>query len=220
MSEQKNEIRHHLSDDILMAYSAGAMPEAFGLVVATHVSLCDACRARLEGFDAVGGALLADCDNAEMEADSLERTMALIAAQDGARDSPRRTPEGAVLPEPLRSYVEGGVGAIRWRSVGGGVKQAVLPTSKEASVRLLRIPPGAAMPTHGHRGTEMTLVLQGAFKDEFDRFARGDVEVANEDHEHQPIAEDGVECICLAATDAPLRFNSFIPRLAQRFVGI
>ena len=36
-----NEIRHHLTDALLMSYSAGTLPEAFSLVVVTHVSLCD-----------------------------------------------------------------------------------------------------------------------------------------------------------------------------------
>jgi putative transcriptional regulator len=61
----------------------------------------------------------------------------------------------------------------------------------------------------------LTLVLQGAFADEVDRFGRGDIEIANEDLNHQPIAEMGEDCICLAATDAPLRFNSLLPRLMQ-----
>ena len=109
---------------------------------------------------------------------------------------------------------------MKWKSLGGGVKQAILPTSKAATARLLYIPAGAAVPDHGHQGTEMTLVLQGAFVDEEDRFARGDVEVANEDMEHTPIADMGEDCICLAVTDAPLKFNAFIPRLAQRFLRI
>jgi putative transcriptional regulator len=29
------------------------------------------------------------------------------------------------------------------------------------------------------------------------------------------VAEEGEDCICLAVTDAPLRFKSLIPRLAQ-----
>ena len=37
-------IRHHVSDRLLMAYAAGALPEAFSLVLATHLSLCDECR--------------------------------------------------------------------------------------------------------------------------------------------------------------------------------
>jgi putative transcriptional regulator len=64
------------------------------------------------------------------------------------------------------------------------------------------------------------LVLQGAFRDESDRFGPGDVEVACEDMQHTPIAEDGPPCICLAATDAPLRFSGLLPRLAQPFFRI
>ena len=96
-----------------------------------------------------------------------------------------------------------------------GVRQAILPTSRDATARLLYIPAGQAVPDHGHRGTELTLVLQGAFADSTDRFGRGDLEIADEDLEHTPIAEAGEDCICLAATDAPLRFNALIPRLLQ-----
>jgi putative transcriptional regulator len=71
------------------------------------------------------------------------------------------------------------------------------------------------VPDHGHRGTELTLVLQGAFADANDRFNRGDIEIADEDVTHTPVALAGEDCICLAATDAPLRFRGLMPRLAQ-----
>jgi len=58
-------------------------------------------------------------------------------------------------------------------------------------------------------------VLKGAFSDETARFAAGDVEVAGEDLHHKPVAEIGHDCICLAVTDAPLRFSAWIPRVAQ-----
>ena len=64
-------IRHHLSDQLLMAYAAAGLPEAFSLVIATHVSLCDDCRARLESFDAVGGALVDIGEEASMGADAV-----------------------------------------------------------------------------------------------------------------------------------------------------
>ena len=76
------------------------------------------------------------------------------------------------------------------------------------------------MPDHGHQGMELTLVLQGAFRDEVDRFARGDLEIATEDLEHTPVADIGEDCICLAATDAPLKFKSIIPRVMQPFLKI
>ena len=58
-------------------------------------------------------------------------------------------------------------------------------------------------------------MLQGAFSDEGGRFGVGDVEVADDDVEHKPVAAKGEACICLAATDAALKFNAFIPKLFQ-----
>ena len=213
------QVKHHLTDNLLMGYASGNLPEAFSLVVATHISLCDECRARLESFDAVGGVLLDDEADSVMSADALEATFARIANSPVAPKSAVPT-NGAVFPSPLQSYVGGDLDKVRWRNLGGGVKHAVLKTSTSATVRLLRIPAGAAMPDHGHRGTELTLVLKGAFCDDDGRFGRGDIEIADEDLHHTPVAEAGEDCICLAATDAPLRFRSLIPRMAQPFLGI
>ncbi len=213
------QINHHLSAELLIAYSAGILPEAFNLVVATHISMCDDCRAALAAQDAVGGALLDEVTDVQIADDAFSKTLALIAEQD-TKPVKIAPPSKGVLPTPLQEYVGGDVDAIRWKSAGMGVQQAILKTSKDAKVRLLRIPAGSAVPDHGHRGTELTLVLQGAFRDETDRFGRGDLEVANEDMEHMPVAEIGEDCICLAATDAPLRFNSMLPRLAQTFLRI
>lgn len=210
-----------------MAYSAGVLPEAFSLVVATHVSMCDECRCRLNAYEALGGAVLDECGVAELDESSLTSTLALIAGmpEDETPDTdlPVETrPAQPVLPGPLRDYVGGDLDAVKWRPVGGGVKQAVLRTAdaEGPTVRLIRIPAGASVPGHGHKGTEVTMVLKGAFCDETSYFGPGDVELADEDLEHMPVAMDGEDCICLSVTDAPLRFNSLLPRLAQPFIGI
>ncbi|WP_240611029.1 ChrR family anti-sigma-E factor [Oceaniglobus ichthyenteri] len=213
------QINHHLSDQLLIGYAAATLPEAFSLVVATHISLCDECRARLGEFEAVGGALMNACAAAPVGDDALAKTMALIHQQPQEPMKPRAVAK-AVFPAPLRDYAGADPSGVKWRSLGGGVRDARLPTSKDATARLLYIPAGTHLPDHGHRGLEMTLVLQGAFHDEHDRFARGDIDLANEDTHHTPIAEDGADCICLAATDAPLVFNGLLQRLAQPFLRI
>ena len=204
-----------------MAYAAGTLPEAFGLMVATHVSLCDTCRAEMESYDSLGGEILdAPVDgDIQLDAGSLAATMALISG--GPVDEvPRPQHKAGTLPAPLQDYVGGDLDAIKWKPMGLGVKQAILPTSSEASARLLFIPAGAAMPDHSHKGTEMTMVLQGAFQDEDDYFARGDVEIADSDMHHTPVADIHEDCICLAVTDAPLKFRGLIPKLAQPFLRI
>lgn len=206
-------IKHHLSDQLLMAYSAGQLPEAFNLVAATHLSMCDECRAALGAFDAVGGAMVEAADEAAVSDASLSATLALIDRQKPVADG--YAPSVGIFPTPLADYVGGDLDAVKWRSLGMGVRQAILPTEKGASVRLLHIPAGQAMPDHGHRGMELTLVLQGAFSDGVGRYNRGDLDVETEKTQHTPVAEAGLPCICLSATDAPLRFTGFIPRILQ-----
>ena len=118
-----------------------------------------------------------------------------------------------VFPGPVMQALKGR--APRWKSLGMGIQQDILMEGNEGSMRLLSTPPGQAVPDHSHSGLELTLVLQGSFSDETGRFGVGDLEIADEHLEHTPTADAGEVCICLAATDAPLRFRSFMPRLLQ-----
>jgi putative transcriptional regulator len=196
-----------------MGYAAGHLSEAFGLVVATHVTMCDDCRARLESFEALGGAVIEAEDETAVSTDALARMMARLEVP--VVSAPPKAPRKTSLPAPVAAYVGGDLDAVKWRALGGGVRQAILPTGPKATVRLLHIPAGQAVPDHGHRGMELTLVLRGAFRDATDRFGPGDLEIAGEDLAHKPVAEAGEDCICLAATDAPLRFAGLMPRLLQ-----
>ena len=205
-------IKHHLNAQLLTAYAAGNLPEAFSLVVATHVSMCLDCRIELEALEAVGGVVLQESASAELSSDALQTALNRIGKRASADVTIKV--KGSV-PGPLNAYVGGDFGAVRWQKMGLGLRQSVLATSKNASARLLYIPAGRGVPDHGHRGTELTLVLQGAFRDESDHFAAGDLEIAGADQKHSPVAEMGQDCICLAATDAPLRFKGLVPRLLQ-----
>lgn len=207
-------VDHHLDDTTLFAYAAGGLPEAFNLIVAAHVSLCDLCRATLGGFDHLGGAVIENSENAAMSEGSLAQTLAMLDDAPSDIAAPPRL--SGALPGPLQSYVGGGLDAVAWRAVGMGVKQAVLETADTATARLLSIPGGVAIPDHSHEGVEITLVLQGAYSDGSARFARGDIEIADGTVVHSPVAEAGCDCICLAVTEAPLKFKGFLPKVAQR----
>lgn len=202
-------IAHHISDDLLDAYALGALPHAFAVVVAAHLSLCDTCRARAEAIDMVGGALLDDLDPVAVSSAARARAMAAL-------DTPAPPPpvrRSGIFPAPVMAELHGR--PPRWRMLGGGIRQQILHADSEGSLRLLYIPPGRAVPEHGHRGLELTLVLQGSFADSEGEFGVGDVETAQAALDHQPIAGPDGPCICLAATDAPLRFHAIIPRVLQ-----
>lgn len=220
------EITHHIPTEMIQAYAAGHLSHCFSLVVAAHVTHCDHCRAQLAAEEAAGGAVLdllpgaASTTPAGMPA-AAPGADPVRAAVLGALDAPVPSPASddaapcpsGVYPGAVMAALKGR--APRWRPLGGGIRQQILFADAEGSARLLWIPPGEAVPDHGHNGIELTMVLQGSFEDETGQFGVGDVEVAAEDLDHTPVAGPGAPCICLAATDAPLRFNALLPRLLQ-----
>ena len=53
-------ITHHLSEELLLDYSSGALSEAWSIAVAAHLSKCSHCRALHAKLEEVGGSLLTD----------------------------------------------------------------------------------------------------------------------------------------------------------------
>lgn len=203
-------IKHHIRSELLAAWVSGNLPEVFAVVVASHVSLCEECQAATEAVQAIGGVLLERLPAAELSEGALSRALAAL-------DQPRPPVEdiraAGIFPAPVMQALGGR--PPKWRMLGGGIRQQILMANREGSLRLLYIPPGRKVPEHGHSGLELTLVLQGSFSDSEGNFGIGDVEDADGTVDHQPIAGSGEPCICLAATDAPLRFHAMIPRILQ-----
>ncbi len=215
-------VRHHLSDDLLLAYAGGQLSEGWSLAVATHLAMCPQCRNQLALAEAAGGALMAELAPIAAPADSWDRLKARLTAEPGpvAVRAPAPGAQKAVLPEPLRSYLGGDLDSLKWRNLGNA-KQILIPTGdRTTQARLLCIAAGKPVPEHSHGGRELTVVLKGSFHDEVDQFGPGDIEDADGDLVHQPVAGTDEDCICLAITDAPLRFSSRLLRLVQPVLGI
>lgn len=219
-------IQHHIADDLLIAYAAGDLDESWSLVVATHLALCVECRVAVRQAEAVGGVLIEEIEPVAVDQGALASILGRIGDEeprepiDGSAQSARDGQgAGLVFPQPLRGYVNSDLDGVAWRRLGRGAYH--LPISAgSGSVRLLRIPAGKPVPDHSHNGRELTLVLQGCFHDQQGNFVRGDVEDCDDSIQHQPIAGDEQDCICLAVTDAPLRFTSLAARIVQPFIGI
>lgn len=205
-----NGISHHIPDDLLRAYVADSLPYSFSVLIAAHVSLCDECRARCDAEKMVGGILF---DRGRAVPLSSNARTRLFEALENQPAQPLPFRASGIFPAPVMDALKGE--PPKWGMLGTGLRQQILCDEPDGSLRLLFIPPGRAVPEHGHRGLELTLVLQGSFSDGIGRFARGDVECADDDIDHQPVAGPGEPYICLVATNAPLRFHGVIPRILQ-----
>lgn len=213
-------IRHHVTEDLLLAYASGNLSEGWSLAVATHLAMCPQCRKGLTLAEAAGGALLENIEPVGGDDRSWEKLKARLEAEPTPPVQPKRQPAKAVIPEPLRSYLGVDIDGLKWRRVGTAHQIKIKTADRDTQVRLLRIPAGTPVPEHSHGGRELTLVLTGAFHDEIDSFGPGDLEDADGSLTHQPVASPEADCICLAVTDAPLKFTSRLVRLVQPLLGI
>lgn len=158
-----------------------------------------------------------------MSDDALAHVLALTerVERDPELPVPATPRSDYVFPAPLRQRLGGDLKDVKWQRIGYGIQQHVLKHADGASqARLLRIAGGQGVLEHGHSGEEFTLVLSGGFSDGGQSFARGDVEWANDDVVHRPVADEGEGCVCLAVTSGPLRFSNIIGRIAQPFLNI
>lgn len=232
--------RHLPPEELLLDYAAGTLPEPLSLLVATHLTLVPESRREVRALEAVGGAMLEELEPAEMSSEAFDTLMARLDAEDeedsgertrGAAGEPavavaegralRQTESGIILPAPLRAYIGGDADHVPWLERSGSVAEYdVLPGYPDFRTRLLKIRAGAKVPAHTHEGREYTLVLDGSFSDEGGCFERGDVEVADGEVTHTPVAGMERDCICLAVTDAPLRLTGPLGRLLNYFIDM
>ena len=215
-------INHHPSEELLLDYAAGGLTEAWSLAVATHLALCPTCRRAVASMEAVAGSLVENILPVPVSDGVLDAVLRRLESDPAISEVATHGNAGGhpLIPRPLRGYVGSEVDAVAWKRLGMGAYQCLIPTGDNATARLLRIPAGRPVPQHTHRGLELTLVLQGAFSDATGKYNAGDFQEADEQLSHRPHAAEAEDCICLAVTEAPLRFKSLAARLAQPFLGI
>jgi putative transcriptional regulator len=217
-------IRHHPPEDRLAAYAAGSTDAAENLLVASHIVLCPECRARVAEYEAVGGAMLEALPEEGLAAGSLERTLARLDAAPDPLPPPPSQPRlpagGLLLPRPLCNLVGQDMDRLAWRGAGPGFRFLRLPaTGLGARAWLLKVAPGRGVPHHGHHGEELVMVIAGSYRDGAERYARGDVQLVGPETRHQPVAEPGEDCLCLAVIEGRLRFSNPLGRIFGPLLG-
>lgn len=224
-----------LPPEVLLDYATGAAPEPIALAVATVLALNPEQAALYQRLNALGGQLLDTIPTVPTsdEDEGLSRILARLdqepqeaAPPEGDADAAQEQPGAAQslasqVPFPLRSYIGADFDRVAWHSVMPGVEEHVIKTGHTGyRCFLMRIAPGKAMPRHTHKGLEFTVVLQGAYAAADHHFGVGDMEVADPQVLHKPIADSRQGCLCLAVLTAPLRLKGALGWLVNPFLRI
>lgn len=204
-----------LPQEILADYASGAASPGVSLLVASHLTHSPEGRHRLAGFEAVGGALLADEAPASMSDDALDRAMEKLDQPEPAASA---IGGGGPLPRPLAAAVGIPFDAIPWRFRLPGLAEYELDGyGDDQHVSLLRARPGTRIPQHTHEGLEMTLVLAGQLSDGGHVYGPGEVAINTDEHDHKPEILGDETCYCLIVMDGRMRFTGPFSRLLNIF---
>ena len=108
-----------------------------------------------------------------------------------------------------------------WKKITESLRISYLKTGDpNYEFALYHIKAGGKIPDHDHRGSEMTLVLQGGSSDANGSYHEGDFIYRTEDDAHAPTALQSEDCICLAVLDAPLKFTGWKYRWMNPFLQL
>lgn len=221
-------IRHHPTPETLMAYASGTLPPSLSGLVACHLAVCHECAEQTRRLELLGGLLLENIEPSDTDIasgkEAMQRaiqrdTSALFQDRDDER--PARDKDETVLPRPLARYLGMGIDDIPWKRLPKGVRHYWVRLPKQAGLmRLLKVPPPLGLLAHSHYGMEMTMVLQGAYKDKTGEYRRGDVAEMDETVEHRPKAIGEEDCICIVASEAPPRYRDWYARMLRPILGL
>ncbi len=219
-------IEHHLDAATLMAFSAGCLGEPLSAVAAAHLEMCAHCRAELVDIDLIGGVLLEGMPasgvlNAQAALPAMPGDVVPMSGRNGGpggKDKARYS-DG---PQSFAARIGVDLAHVPWRRLGPGVwhYRVKLSPGVKGDLRLLKIAAGKRMPEHGHGGSELTLVLDGAYRDERGEYRCGDIQDVDEADEHQPVADPQLGCVCIIASEQRVRYKGIVNRLLQPLIGI
>lgn len=212
---------HHPDEMLMLEYSAGSLSEPQALCIRLHLEKCPRCRGQLEIMNYLGGVVLEDQQqNVDLSAGLFNR----ISSRLDEEPAPalRSTPV-ASTPELLKKLLtsQADFESLPWKRQLGDVSVYDISDQFGATkerVTLQRLRAGGKAPTHSHRGDEVTIVLQGAFRDNNGVFETGDFVVLDKSHSHKPVALEGDHCITLSVLTAPVRLTGTFTRLLNPFI--
>ena len=203
-------ISYHPKFIDLQAFSAGNCEPAMALMISAHVDMCSQCQQDCVDIQAE---LAAEIFAPLSTAAPLDRQY--LAMMSNITDLPVAKTKKAVvsntsieldgkffeLPRSLRRHVKN---TGSWSRLVGKLWQAPIDLGDIGNANFMYMEKGGRVPEHTHKGTEMTLVIDGQYGDGLAEYDCGDFTVMNNQHKHLPHSEADDGCLVLTIVDQPL----------------
>lgn len=209
---------HHPDTLSLMEYSAGTLSDPHALCIRLHLDHCPHCRSRVDALDSLGAMIVESQPREPVAAGTFDAILDRIDAEPA--------PAAIVMPRDPRDALHklldtDDLNSLPWkRQLADASVFDISDYFPEQSERVVlqKLTAGGKAPSHTHRGTETTIVLQGAFVDHSGVFNQWDFVVLDQNDTHKPVAVGHDDCISLSILSAPLKLTGTFTRLLNPFI--
>ncbi len=210
----------HPDLELITEYAAGSLPLAQAACVSIHVNLCRRCQRIAGQLTELGASLFAALEPVPVGDSQLNAVLARLDEEKPLEYANRRD-RASSTPAILQRLMRGDFSDLNWNNIGSTLRISYLKTGDpDHEFALYHIRAGGRIPEHTHRGTEMTLILEGGFSDANGSYHKGDFLVRRPGDVHAPTALQSEDCICLAVLDAPLKFTDWKFRWMNPFLKL
>lgn len=209
---------YHPSDELLMSFAAGQLPNALGIIAACHHQTCKQCQSKVRKYEQLGAVLIETTTAISMSDNSLDNLLDRLDSTPSPNEATTFIGDPRI-PKPLRRFVPEYFDQLPWSGFSSSIKEYSLPFSDDTyTAKFYKISAGKQLPIHTHKGNEFTLVMEGSFSDKAGDYHSGDFILADTQTVHQPKAANDADCICFAVMDAPLKMTGFFGRMLNPFL--
>lgn len=207
----------------LQAFSAGNCEPAKALMISAHVDMCPQCQSDCieiqaqiakDVFTAQSVSTPLDDDYLGMLSQITDLPIAKSEMTELSHASIELDGKFFELPRALKRYAKN---TGNWSKLVGKLWQAPVDLGDIGKANFMYMEKGGRVPEHTHKGTEMTLVIDGQYGDGINEYDCGDFTLLNNQHKHLPHSKADDGCLVFTIVDQPLHFTSGIARLLNPF---
>ncbi|MBW3696893.1 transcriptional regulator [Vibrio sp. T187] len=219
-------IKYHPDPAVLKDFVDGELSPSVSILVSSHIEMCSECQKRVEELTEVASTHCFSEGNQIDDPDWFENTydyssqdsdLAMIDAITSQPSEPEFVSPQTIteidlggerisLPRAMKS-----ISLKEWQRMGKISRSRLDFQDEQRKMSLLHIAEGGSVPTHTHKGFEITLLLQGSFEDELGHYSAGDFLWLDNEHTHQPVSHEG--CVCLTVSSDAMQFTQGLTQI-------
>ena len=178
----------HPDLELITEYAAGSLSLAQGACVSIHVNQCRRCQRIAGQLTDLGASLFEALEPAPVGDAQLNAVLARLDDEKPLEYAHSKS-SASSTPAILQRLMRGDFSDLNWRNIGSALRISYLKTGDpDHEFALYHIRAGGRIPEHTHRGTEMTLILEGGFSDANGSYHKGDFLIRRPGDVHAPTA--------------------------------